>query len=73
MIIYDGIMDQKPKNVNKFWMLYRDAVIGSWILEKRLNGMCAGCKHLRLQLNKKGNLTVKLYIFQKDTVKNSFA
>ena len=29
-----GIMDQKPKNVNKFWMLYRDAVIGSGISEK---------------------------------------
>jgi len=34
MIISDGIIDQKPKNVNKFWMLYRDAVIGSGILEK---------------------------------------
>ena len=34
MIISNGIMDQKPKNVNKFWMLYRDAVIGSGILEK---------------------------------------
>ena len=34
MIISNGIIDQKPENVNKFWMLYRDAVIGSGILEK---------------------------------------
>ena len=34
MIIPNGIIDQKPKNVNKFWMLYHDAVIGSGILEK---------------------------------------
>ena len=29
-----GIMAQKPKNVNKFWMLYRDGDIGSRIAEK---------------------------------------
>ena len=34
IIISNGIIDQKPKNVNKFWMLYHDAVIGSGILEK---------------------------------------
>jgi hypothetical protein len=27
-------MDQKPKNVNNFWLLYRNAVIGSGISEK---------------------------------------
>ena len=26
-------MGQKPNNVNKFWLLYRDAVIGSGIPE----------------------------------------
>ena len=33
-MIFIGIVDQKPNNVNKFWMLYRDTVIGSEILEK---------------------------------------
>ena len=28
------IMDQKPKNVNEFWMLYRGTVTGSGIAEK---------------------------------------
>jgi len=34
MIKPAGIMDQKPNNVNKFWLLYRDAVIGSGIPKK---------------------------------------
>ena len=29
-----GIMDQKPNNVNKFWLSYRDAVVSSGIAEK---------------------------------------
>ena len=33
MIKLDVIMGQKPNNVNKFWLLYRDAVIGSGIPE----------------------------------------
>jgi hypothetical protein len=28
-------MGQKPSNVNKFWLLYRDTVIGSGIPEKK--------------------------------------
>jgi hypothetical protein len=31
MIKHGDIMDQKPKNVNNFWLLYREAVIGSEI------------------------------------------
>jgi hypothetical protein len=31
MMKCSGIMDQKPKNVNNFWLLYRDAVIDSGI------------------------------------------
>jgi len=27
-------MDQKPNNVNKFWLSYRDAVVSSGIAEK---------------------------------------
>ena len=27
-------MDQKPNNVNKFWLSYRDAVVSSEIAEK---------------------------------------
>jgi hypothetical protein len=34
MLKSGGIMAQKPKNVNKFWLLYRDAVIGSGVPEK---------------------------------------
>jgi len=34
MMKYGGIMDQKPKNVNEFWMLYRDTVTGSGISKK---------------------------------------
>ena len=34
MMKYGGIMDQKLNNVNRFWRLYRDAVIGSGIPEK---------------------------------------
>jgi hypothetical protein len=34
MMKCSGIVDQKPNNVNNFWMLYRDAVIGSGISEK---------------------------------------
>ena len=30
------IVAQKTKNVNEFWMLYRDAVIGSGIAEKNV-------------------------------------
>ena len=33
MMKCSGIMDQKPKNVNKFWVLSRDEVIGSGIPE----------------------------------------
>ncbi len=27
-------MDEKPNNVNKFWLLYRDVIVGSGIPEK---------------------------------------
>ena len=33
MIKTEVIMGQKPNNVNKFWLLYRDVVIGSGIPE----------------------------------------
>jgi len=31
---YSGIVEQKPNNVNNFWLLSRDAVIESGMLEK---------------------------------------
>jgi len=34
MMKYSGIVEQKPNNVNNFWLLSRDAVIDSGMLEK---------------------------------------
>ena len=48
------IMGQKPNNVNKFWLLYRDVVIGSGIPENtaewyahRAQKFVGSIKHVR--------------------------
>jgi hypothetical protein len=46
-------MDQKPKNVNKFWMLYRDAVIGSGILEKTAEWYVHGAQKFAVSIKGK--------------------
>jgi len=52
MMISDGIVDQELNNVNKFWMLYRDAIIGLGTPKKKAEWHVHWAQKLKVSIKK---------------------